>query len=669
MLDSSNITLSLTIDMIKRKRFILAVFFLVLPGLLAVASVTKASVADKSKQRRNYLYALEAVRVGNYERYRKYYRQLKDYPLQGYVQYYYLKKRLDKTPAKEVQKYLQHNRHSYNGYLLRLDWLKYLARRGRWKAFVQEYGDGEDLKKSREITCYYLKYKLRHSENKVAVMEQIDKVWLYGKRLPSACDTVFNSWRRAGHMTSDMVWQRIELAMKRRRLSLVRDLSKYLGAKDKLWVERWIAMHKNPVKELAGIRYAVDSQRARNIVRYGVVRIGYRDPEVAMAKWIKLKKKYNFFGEDDNYVNRWLGILGAQNHLPVSLDWLSAVSADADDKRLLIWRVKAAIYLQDWDRVKQFISALPVVIRQEGKWRYWQARALEQTKKKKEAHQIFSEIATNRSYYGFLAADRLKSEYNMQHDNIEATPEEVSAVLALPGIQIAQELYYSGQIVPARRQWNWYLRRLDNRKLQVAALIAQQWGWYDRALYTANKSDHLDDLDIRFPLAYREQIVSNAKRANIDTNWMYGIIRQESAFMKDVRSSAGALGLMQLMPRTGRAESKRLKLNVRSHSEILEVKNNLRLGASHLHTVLGRHGGNQMLATAAYNAGSHRVKRWQPEKKMDADIWTESIPYTETRNYVKNVMAFTTIYMYRLGKNIMRLQSRMQAVEGKDSRK
>jgi soluble lytic murein transglycosylase len=150
---------------------------------------------------------------------------------------------------------------------------------------------------------------------------------------------------------------------------------------------------------------------------------------------------------------------------------------------------------------------------------------------------------------------------------------------------------------------------------------------------------------------------------------MYGIIRQESAFMKDVRSSAGALGLMQLMPGTGREESRRLKLNVRSRSEILEVKNNLRLGASHLHTVLNRHGDNQMLATAAYNAGSHRVKRWRPEKKMAADIWTESIPYNETRNYVKNVMAFTTIYMYRLGKNIMRLQSRMQAVEGKNSEK
>jgi soluble lytic murein transglycosylase len=247
----------------------------------------------------------------------------------------------------------------------------------------------------------------------------------------------------------------------------------------------------------------------------------------------------------------------------------------------------------------------------------------------------------------------------MQHVSIEASPEEISAMLARPGIQMAQELYQMGQVTDARRQWIWTMRRMNNRDLAVAAVIAQQWGWHDRAILTVAKSDHQDDLELRFPLLYRDVIETNASEAGIDPSWVYGVVRQESAFVADARSSAGALGLMQLMPATGKLTGRKLNIPIRNNRALLNIENNLRLGAGYLKEVLGRNKGNQVLATASYNAGPNRVSSWMPQRSMEADIWVELIPYSETRDYVKNVMSYTTVYDHRLGSRPERLRNRM----------
>ena len=376
-----------------------------------------------------------------------------------------------------------------------------------------------------------------------------------------------------------------------------------------------------------------------------------------------MKQDHQFFGEDDNYVLRWLGIIAAQRHLPIALDWLSAVSATADDKTLHLWRLKAALRFGEWDHAKRFIAALSEEERNENQWRYWRARILEETGEVEKAHTEFRKLAKERGYYSFLAADRIDEPYSLQHRSIEVTPEEVSAVLAKPGIAMAQELYTLGETVPARRQWNWTARNLNNRELQVAAVIANHWGWHDRAILTVSKSDHLDDLDLRFPILYRDLVEANAEETGIDSGWIYGVMRQESAFVEDARSGAGALGLMQLMPRTGRITGRRLNLKIRSNRAILNVENNLRLGTSYLKNVLQRNNGHQVLATASYNAGPNRVKKWLPdEDALDADVWVDTIPFYETREYVKNVMAYAAVYNLRLKAELIRLRERMPDV-------
>lgn len=220
-----------------------------------------------------------------------------------------------------------------------------------------------------------------------------------------------------------------------------------------------------------------------------------------------------------------------------------------------------------------------------------------------------------------------------------------------------------GEAPEARRQWAYATAPLDERGLAIAATLAQEWGWHDRAIRTANRADALDDLELRFPIAYRDVVEASARAYDLDPGWIYGVMRQESMFVPDARSPAGALGLMQLMPRTGKLVARELNMGHMPASRILDIENNVKLGAGYLRRMLDQNGGNVMLATASYNAGPHRVRQWLPaDGAMSADVWANSIPYSETRDYVKNVMTFTTIYEHRLGAKPTRLSARMRDV-------
>ena len=615
---------------------------------------------EVDQQRKTYRQALRAVKAGNYTKFRELYTELDGYVLQNYAEYEYLKRNINTTRYTKLSAYISENQYSPTSRQLRVKWLYQLAKQNDWQTFMLAY---DEPRRDYKLICYRLDHLIRTSEDQALLMAEVEKLWLTGKSMPSVCDKVFNAWQKAGHMTQELIWARIKLAMERRRIGLARALAKRLPQKEQIWMQRWEAVHWNPGRELKNISYDVTTPVARMIIKHGVVRLAYRDPEVAMDRWRDLKDRFQFFGEDENYVFRKLGILAAQKHLPDALQWLSAVSVASGDEKLQLWRVKAALRSGEWDIANHFISALPEPRQQTSRWRYWRARIADEMGNKKEAKAGYRVVAKERGYYGFMAADRLDQEYSMQHESIEVTPKELTEMLSRPGIQAAHELYAIGDIVQARRQWNWLVKKMNNRELQIAAVVARHWGWHDRAIYTLTKSDHMDDLDIRFPVLYREMVESNAERAGIDPSWIYGVMRQESAFITDARSSAGALGLMQLMPRTGRQVGRKLNMRIRNNSAILNVKNNLLLGSSYLKTVLDRNDGSEVLATASYNAGPHRVKKWLPgEDHLSADVWVETIPYDETRHYVKNVLGFTAVYQHRLGVDKTPISSRMPKV-------
>ena len=641
-----------------RRHVLVFMFLLGLFGAVS-ASFAQEFTEEEESRRRDYLAALEALKAGQTSRFKTLSQRLDGYILHGYLEYESLKNRVVSAPAAEIRRFLAENSQAPTSDYIRKKWLRALAKRRDWPTFIKEY---QDIEGEPELQCLRLSHLLKTSEQQAVLMAEAEQLWLTGKQLPSDCDPVFSAWNKAGHMTADKVWARIRLAMEARNLRLAGDLARYLDSSERVWVRRWQDMHRDPVRELQKISYPVETPVARMVVRHGIVRLAYRDPEEAMIQWHLLKGKHQFFGEDDNYVMRHIGILAAQDQLPQALVWLSEVSADPADETLHLWRVKTALRAGKWEIAKRFIAGLSEEQQRDSRWRYWSARIQEATGNRSEARSLYQGLARDRSYYGFLSADRVDTDYSMQHVSIEATPEEIGTMLARPGIQMAQELYQMGQVTDARRQWAWTTRRMNNRELAVAAVIARQWGWHDRAILTVAKSDHLDDLELRFPLLYRDMIETNASDLGIDPSWVYGVVRQESAFVVDARSSAGALGLMQLMPATGRLTGRKINIPIRNNRAILNIENNLRLGASYLKEVLGRNKGNQVLATASYNAGPNRVSSWLPESDMDADIWVELIPYNETRDYVKNVMSYTTVYDHRLGSRPVRLRERMRVI-------
>lgn len=649
--------------------FIAVLTFLSMSAVLRAApdpdaeltTVPTTTPTNIKAQRVSYKKAMQAVRLGRITEYKRLHAKLDGYPLQIHAEYAYLMRNIASASPETIRRFLKNSSHTYTADRLRERWLKHLAAEQRWTLFMGEYRP--HLRDS-ALRCHWMDRRLRSADaDQWTLMSAVEKLWLSSNRLPSACNVVFERWRQAGHMSRELVFARIKLAMERRRLSFARELARYLGARDRVWVERWVAMHRSPARELANIKWPLDTPVARMIVKHGVVRLSYRDPEEAMRVWLDLKSKQQFFGEDDNYVLRRVGILAAKRHLPQAVTWLAAVSADAGDHDLLYWRIRASLRVGNWKLAKHFISALSEEEQEKEEWRYWRARIAEQSNQSELAWNLYSELSRERSYYGFLAADIIGAPYSMQHRSVGAKPEESSAMAGRPTIRYAGELFQVGQIVDARRQWHWVIRHMSKRDLQIAAVLALKWGWHDRAVLTVSRSGHLDDLDLRFPVLYREKVETNSRRTGIDLGWIYGVMRQESAFMADARSGAGALGLMQLMPRTGRATARQLRLKIRSRSAILNVDNNLRLGTYHLRVVLKRNNNNQAMATAAYNAGSHRVKRWLPkDKPMSPDVWVDTIPFDETRGYVKNVMGFAAIYEHRLKIIRTRLRERMLIV-------
>jgi peptidoglycan lytic transglycosylase len=612
------------------------------------------------RQRHDYLAALQAINANDVQRFDSLYRKLDGYVLQGYLRYEFLKDRLADTGEEDIRRFIERNSFAPISAQLRARWLTELAARGQWDTFMHEYRANDDP----TLQCLYLNRLLNGAGNAKELAAKIEKLWVTDQRLPSVCNATFGGARERGYLTDELVWKRIELLMEHHQPSFAGELAKqYLDADQRTWVRRWQEMYRDPAEELHRLSYKVDNARATMIVKHGIVRLAHRNPQAAMAQWERLRGLYPLLAKDDGEIIGTLAMLATQRHLPLAVHWFAEIPDNAFDRDLRLWALRAALRESDWVLAKRLVANLGKDEQTDRFWWYWTARIMEQTGQNAKAQYLYALVAADRNYYSFLAADRLQTGYAMQHQAVKVDPQDIEAVLKRPGMQAARELYAVGDVATARAQWEWTTVGMNKQEQEAAALVAGDWGWHDRAIVSLKRSGHFNDLDLRFPLVYRDIVESNAAEHDLDPSWVYGVIRQESGFAVDARSTAGALGLMQLMPRVGRSTARRLKLDVSGSDAILEVENNLRLGTAFLQNLLKRHSGNELLATAAYNAGPGRVKSWRPhDGSLPADIWVETIPYEETRDYVKNVMAYATVYDYRLARAVTRLCVRMPPV-------
>jgi len=633
-----------------------------LTGLaLFTPSFVHATSSSIESQRETYKEARSAIRQGAISHYRKLRKQLGDYPLNGYLEYEYLKRQLYKPRVKDYQKFFETHQDSPIADRLRAKWLTILARQGRWKLLLENYKELNSTK----LACSQA-LALQNIGDPLQAKLATEKLWLKGRSQPRNCDIVFKNWRAHGDATPDIIWQRIRLAMHKRKPNLAKYLAKFLGPSERKWVERWRKMYRQPARMLGHKHFKKDSPLVREIVLHGVERLARIDAREAAKRWQTIKLQYKFNTAEKGKIQRRIALSAATQRIPEALSLIKQVDARWLDKPIQDWRVRSALQNNDWEAVIQSVDSLPKQQQHKDNWQYWRARALEELGFKEKSLTIYSQLSKSFSYPGLLSADKLGIKYSLNGTPLISTKDEIEKLRRIPGIARAEELYKIGMTIDARREWQFAIKKMSPRQLQLAAILASQLGWHDRAVLTIGRTNTLDDLKLRYPIVFKKQVLQHAQRNKIQAAWVYGVLRQESAYMTDARSHAGALGLMQLMPRTARSEARRLKLPLRNKNAILNVDKNIRLGTAHLKRVLDINKGHHVLATASYNAGVHRVTSWLPESKtVPADIWIETIPFKETRKYVKRVMSTMAVFEKHLQQPVTPMLKRLDTIKPK----
>lgn len=608
-------------------------------------------------QRADFVAARNALKQGKTKQYKKLAKGLTGYPLYPYLEYWDINRNLNKISTEKITSFVQRNSDLPSTGRLKNNWLKKLAKQGKWQLLVDNYSPTS----STELQCYYRR-GLYKNGNKTAAFDGLEKLWLVGKSQPRACDPLFTAWQDGGYLTSELAWQRIVLALNNGQVYLARYLERFLDKQQRQWSELWRDIHRHPEKALKHKRLQQDITIVRTILVHGVRRMARSNPSKAAQMWDKLVMKFSFSESDFKKAEDYIAIRLARKQAPEAVHWLK--NSDGDNEKVREWRILSAINQDNWDDAIFWFYKLPENEQQSLRWRYWLARALEQMGKPIRAQQIYTELAKSRDYYGFMAADRIEAEYSFENRPLQFSSEELAAIENLPGLVRAREFYLLDDSLYANREWYATIKGMNKTDTQKVAKVIHDWGWHARAIHSLGQARYLDDLEIRFPTAHLKQINSNARKQKVDPSWAYAVVRQESAFASDAHSPVGAMGLMQIMPSTGRLIARDLNTRLKNKLQLLDVNTNIRFGISYLRKVMNRFDDNTVLATAAYNAGSQRVKSWLPKvEQISSDRWIENVPYKETRNYLKQVLAFSAIYDERLQRPITPLKQRMPIIQ------
>jgi soluble lytic murein transglycosylase len=541
----------------------------------------------------------------------------------------------------DIVSFLAKHKNSPLDWPLRKAWLQYLVKEQQGVLFLEAYNQTWNT----ELHCENLKFLLATKENQTKVLVQVEKIWLVGKSLPKACDPLLRAWQEAGYRTPELVWQRLALAADGGQHTLIPYLTGLLPKEQQYLGKLWHKVRRNPAVVLSSKNFKNKSKKEQQIYSYGIKRLVWRSPDKAINSFTAAEKNLALNDvQQQQIIEKFALALASKKH-PEAKKWLHKVNSTQFDPTIMQWQLTNVIKEQDWSLVLTELDSMPESYKTELQWQYWYARALIATEGKRGI-ELMASVANKRHYYGFLAATHLNTPVTIQNKPLEINQSEKQPLLNYPSAQRAFELYDLGRYAQARREWRYWLSQLNDRQKLVAAKVANENGWVDRAIFTLAKVGYLDDVNLRFPKAFDKKITQYAIDRNINPAWAFAIARRESSFMPDARSSAGAKGLMQIMPAT----AKELKGSRVDNWYLYNAENNIELGTKYLRELLDKNKGNHVLATASYNAGPHRIKRWlRNEKNMPADVWIETIPFKETRNYVKSVLAYQEIYQHKPG--------------------
>lgn len=601
-----------------------------------------------------FLKARDAARSGDSKQLEQLAAKFQGHVLEPYVQYWRLRVRLEAREAEEMRAWLAANRDTPLSDYLRRDWLKLLGKNGQWELFNAELP--ALVNDDPEMTCYGLQARVLTD---TLALREARPLWFVARDLPGSCDPLFQALVEARQLSVEDIWTRIRLALEAGQVSLANRVAAYLPKGQAPDPRALSAISSNPASQLAETRLDFKSRANRETTMFAVYRLARTSPQQAAAHWAKLAQR--FTEEERSYVWGMLGYFGAMRHDPAALDWFAQSSGMSDLQ--LGWKVRAALRAKRWPEVLAAIEAMTPKEAEDPAWRYWKARALKTRGRTTEATALLKPLSAEYHFYGQLALEDLGGSVQAPATAYKPTDEDIRSVAARSGIKRALELFRLDLRLEAVREWLWAIRGLSDRQLLAAAEVARRNAVYDRAINTADRTVFEHDFGLRYLAPYRDQLKAAARQLDLDEAWVNGLIRQESRFIAQAKSRVGASGLMQLMPATAKWVAGKIGLKDWQWSQVTDVETNLSLGTYYLRHVLDTLDGSPVLASAAYNAGPGRARAWRDSQGMEAAIYAESIPFNETRDYVKRVMANASYYASNFSQQSQSLKSRIGVIE------
>jgi len=585
--------------------------------------------------------------------------RLPHYAIASYVDYYRLKPRLANASEAEIRDFLTRYADSAIADRLRNDWLLELGRKRRWASFDAEYPLFV-LDDDFQLKCYALVSAALKGQS---VLEPARALLVSPKDYGEACHVLIGTLVQEKQWGADEVWMQIRLAAENGAIAPARRLAAWVGA-DEVAIEQ--AFERPGVTIAKGVG---SSREAHELYLIALGRLAKTQVEQAARALITAEQKLT--AREQALAWAQIALQASYQLAPQAhVDYWSRVDDAPLSNEGYQWRVRMALRAGDWPSVQSGIEAMPAALRGQPVWIYWMGRAYNAQGRREEAQALFQSIADQVHFYGQLALEESGRKISIPPAPSAVTKTEIAAMTAHPGLGRALKFFAMNLRFEGVREWNWALRSMNEREHLAAAELARQNNLLDRMVNTSDRTKSMVDFTQRFPAPFRDFVHRTTQALGLEMAWVYGLIRQESRFIMQARSQVGASGLMQLMPATAHFVARKIGMHHFRAGQLNDTQTNIELGSHYLSMVLSDLDGSQAMASAAYNAGPARPRAWRATltQPVEGAIFAESIPFAETRGYVKNVLSNATYYAALFEGHPQSLKARLGVIMPKNYR-
>ena len=627
-------------------------------SMLMLCALLSTSVCASDVEMEQFKSAWDAAKQGDHVSFRNISDSLNDYVLYPYLQYEDYRNRRATLPAAEMAEFLDTHQNWAFSSGLRSAWLKALAKKGRWADLLAYSGAVTDT----ALRCQRARGQIILKQTD-GLLSEAQKLWAVGKSQPDECDPVFAWLVNNDGIPESLAWERIRLAIVADNRSLAIYLARYVSSEQRRTLEQWNKLSRGGYSRLERASSWPDDETGRMLTATSLQRLARKDASVAATKFAMLDGHFSW-GEQRFILLRDIALYSAVALEAETAERMELVPVIYRDSQLLEWWARFLLSEGDWAGLITVIEQMPEDTRNDERWRYWLAQAGLRSGQVSADSESLQELAMQANYYGFLAADELGLAYNICPQQAGVSKNEIQRISSLDGFERALELRKADLGNWAIAEWSLATRRLPTSELKIAGALANREGWHDRAIFALGNSGDLRLYEWRFPLLWEVDVKREATAHKVDPAWVYGTIRAESAMLESARSSANALGLMQVTPATGKQVARKHGIAWQGSAQLKTAEGNLPIGTAYLGDLLQDYRHNPVLVSGSYNAGPNAVQRWLDTRPMgEAAIWVETLPYFETRDYIPRVLAFTTIYDWRMGGPVKRISERMPHIQ------